>query len=158
VVDPGATVPYRFGDLLALARRSWVRQITHALEQAGYAGYRLSDAWLLRLLTDQPLPVGRLGEAMGVTRQAARKLAGGLAERGYAALTADPADGRRTLVTLTEAGQVYARVVADAQHVMNTAIADRVRPADLAIADSVLRAVFPSAEARQRISESVPPP
>jgi DNA-binding MarR family transcriptional regulator len=154
VGNADAIPPYRFGDLLALARRSWIRQVRAHMDAAGFPGYRQTDSWLLRLLIRQPWAIG---EAMGVTRQAARKLAGGLAERGYAVFTADSSDARRTLVVLTPAGETYAHAVASAQDALNNSIRARVPAADLAAADSVLRAVF-SADARRRVDASVPPP
>jgi DNA-binding MarR family transcriptional regulator len=156
-VAADAIPPYRFGDLLALARRSWIRQVRAHMDAAGFPGYRQTDSWVLRLLSRQAWAIGQLGEAMGVTRQAARKLADGLAERGYAVFTTDPADGRRTLIVLTQAGETYAGAVAAAQDALNNSIRDRVSAADLAAADSVLRAVFP-ADARRRVAAGVPPP
>ncbi len=94
---------------------------------------------------------------MGVTRQAARKLAQGMVERGYASFSADPADARRTLVILTKSGRSYARAVASAQDALNDTVRRRVNDAHLAIADGVLRAVF-SDEARRRVDANVPPP
>jgi DNA-binding MarR family transcriptional regulator len=153
-----ASPPYRFGDLLALARRSWIRQVRARMEEAGFAGYRQTDAWMLRLLVRHPCAIGQLGEAMGVTRQAARQLADGLVERGYASFGTDPQDARRTLVVLTPSGESYARAVWQAQDALNNALSDRVSAADLAAADEVLRAVFPGDQARRRLDESIPPP
>jgi Mn-dependent DtxR family transcriptional regulator len=79
-----STSPYLFGGLLALARLSWVRQMASRLAQLGYQDYRRSDAVALRLLRRGPVPVGRLGAELGVTRQAARKMAEGLEHRDYA--------------------------------------------------------------------------
>ena len=138
-----ASPPYRFGDLLALARRSWIQQVRSRVEEAGFAGYRQTDAWMLRLLAQRPWAIGQLGDAMGITRQAARQLADGMVERGYATFGTDPADARRTLVVLTLGGESYARAVRQAQDALNSALADRVNAADLAVADAVLRAVFP---------------
>jgi DNA-binding MarR family transcriptional regulator len=157
-MSPDANPRYRFGALLALARRSWIRQVRACMDQAGFPGYREADSWLCQLLSQRPWAIGELGAAMGVTRQAARKLADGLVERGFATLAADPADGRRVLVVLTATGEVYARAVLAAQDALNDALRDRVSAADLAAADSVLRAVFPTAEVRRRIDEAVPPP
>ena len=42
--------PYRFGDLLALARQSWVHRMAAELENRGFADYRLTDAATLRRL------------------------------------------------------------------------------------------------------------
>ncbi len=158
VVTADATPTYRFGDLLALARRSWIRQMRQSTEGAGFPGYRQTDAWMLRLLIEQPWAIGRLGKAMGMSRQAARKLADGMVEREYAILRADPSDARRTLVVLTPRGEAYATAVADAQDTLNRAIGDRVGARDLAVADSVLRAVFPTAEARRLVDDGVAPP
>jgi hypothetical protein len=76
-----ANPPYRFGGLLARARRSWVEQIRERMQEAGFPGYRQSDAWVLALLLQRPLAIGQLGEAMGISRQAARQMADGLVER-----------------------------------------------------------------------------
>jgi DNA-binding MarR family transcriptional regulator len=95
---------------------------------------------------------------MGVTRQAARQLADGLVQRGYASLASDPEDARRTLVALTESGVAYGRAVWETQDWLNAQVRSRVSPQDLAIADSVLRAVFPGSKARERIDEWLPAP
>ncbi len=128
------------------------------MQEAGFDGYRETDAWLLRLLGQEPRAIGELGEIVGVTRQAARQLAGGLAERGYAYFSSDPHDARRTMVVLTRSGRSYGRAVAAAQDGLNDAMRDRVSAKELAITDSVLRAVLPTAVARRRLDENVPPP
>jgi len=137
-----ARATYRFGDLLALARRSWVAQVRARVERSGFDDYRRSDAWVVRQLSRGPRAIGRLGDEMGVTRQAARKLADGLVERGYARLEADPDDARKTLVVLTKRGEAFARAVRRAQDALNDALEGRVSAAQLAAADKVLRAVF----------------
>jgi DNA-binding MarR family transcriptional regulator len=152
-----ASPPYRFGDLLALARRSWIREVRARMDESGFTGYRQSDAWMLRLLLRQPWAIGQLGGAMGITRQAARQLADGMVGRGYATLRSDPDDARRTLVALTRRGQAYARAVSEAQGALNEALRRRVSSADLAAADRVLRAVF-TADTRHRLDEWVPEP
>jgi DNA-binding MarR family transcriptional regulator len=153
-----ASPPYRFGSLLALARLSWVEQIQERMQQAGFPGYRRSDAGILGLLLQRPLAIGQLGEALGVSRQAARQLADGLVERGYASFGIDQADSRRTLVVLTPNGQAYGRAIWMAQDALNETLRNRVSEADLAAADVVLRAVFPDGPSRQRVDERLPPP
>jgi MarR family transcriptional regulator, lower aerobic nicotinate degradation pathway regulator len=128
------------------------------VEAQGFPGYRRSDAWTLRLLAREPCALGRLGDGAGITRQAARKLADGLAERGFASLSSDPSDRRRTLVSLTPEGERYARAVASAQRALNIAIRKKVNASDLVAADTVLRAVFPDGVVRRRIDEAVSPP
>jgi DNA-binding MarR family transcriptional regulator len=149
-----ASPPHRFGDLLARARRSWIEQIRDRMAEAGFPGYRRTDAAVLGLLLRQPLAIGQLGEALGVSRQAARQLADGLVERGYAGFGTDPADSRRTLVVLTPSGVAYGRAIWMAQNALNETVRSRVSEADLAAAGTVLRAVFPD-EAVPRTDESL---
>ena len=106
--------PTLFGDQLALARRSWVRRMAAGLGRAGYDDYRPSDAAVFRRLLRGPTPVGRLVDVLGATRQAARKIVEGLERRGYVTTERDATDARRLIVSLTPAGEGYARaVVAD---------------------------------------------
>jgi DNA-binding MarR family transcriptional regulator len=153
-----ANPPYRFGNLLARARRSWVKQIAERMAEAGFPGYRLTDAGILGLLLRGPLAIGQLGEALQVSRQAARQMADGLVERGYASFGTDQADSRRTLVVLTPSGQAYGRAIWAAQDALNEVVRSRVSEADLAAADAVLRAVFPDDQTRQQLDETLPPP
>ena len=152
-----ANPPYRLGGLLARARRSWIEQVRERMQEAGFPGYRQSDAWILALLLRRPMAIGQLGEAMGISRQAARQMADGLAERGYATFGTDDADARRTLVVLTRRGKAYGRAIWMAQEALNETVRNRVSEADLAAADAVLRAVFPDDKARQRVDERMPP-
>jgi DNA-binding MarR family transcriptional regulator len=152
-----ASPPYRFGNLLALARQSWIEQVRERMEEAGFPGYRRSDAWVLALLLRRPLAIGQLGEAVGISRQAARQMADGLVERGYATFGTDDADARRTLVVLTLMGKAYGRAIWMAQDALNERVRSRVSEADLAAADAVLRAVFPDDDARQRVDKRMPP-
>jgi DNA-binding MarR family transcriptional regulator len=158
LVTPESRPTYLFGDLLALARQSWVRAMAGRLEQRGHGDYRRSDAAALRLLRRRPLSIGELGEVVGVTRQAARKMAAGLQQRGYARLERDPRDSRRLNVVLTDAGEEYARDVSDVIEVLNRELRDRVDPAQLVAADTVLRAAIGDARERARAGLLVAPP
>src|SRR5580700_7251563 len=153
-----STAAYRFGDLVALARQSWLGQMTSRLERLGYAGYRRGDSAVMAMLSRDTLPVGRLGAALGVTRQAARKIADALEQRGYATTERDSRDSRQLNVTLTPAGRDYARAVIAVTGELNQEVAARVSPAQLAAADTVLRAALFDASARERAGQLPPPP
>ncbi len=153
-----STFTYRFGDIVALARLSWVGEMTSRLEGLGYAGFRRGDAAVMRVLWREALPVGRLGAGLGVTRQAARKIADALEQRGYATIERDSRDTRQLNVTLTPAGRDYAQAVIAVTEELNREIAGRVSPAQLAAADTVLRAALFDDSARQRASQLPPPP
>ena len=141
--------PYLFGDLLALARQSWVSQMARRLERRGYTDYRRSDAAVLRLLSRRPLALGVLGEALGITRQAARKLAQALERRGYARAEPDAHDARRVNVVLTEAGHGYARAIIEVLEALNRELAAAGDADELRAADVVLRATLDGDSARR---------
>jgi DNA-binding MarR family transcriptional regulator len=153
-----STRAYRFGDLVALARKSWLDEVTSRLERLGFAGFRRGDTAVMRVLSLGPLPVGRLGSGLGVTRQAARKIADALEQRGYATTERDSRDTRQLNVSLTPAGRDYARAVIAITEELNGEVARRVSPAQLAAADAVLRAGLFDDVARQRASQVPPPP
>jgi DNA-binding MarR family transcriptional regulator len=152
-----STPVYRFGDMVALARQSWLGQMTSRLEALGYPGYRRGDAAVVRALWRGPLPVGRLGAVLGVSRQAARKVADTLEQRGYATTERDSRDTRQLNVTLTPAGRDYAHAVTVTIAQLNQEVARQVSPADLAAADTVLRAALFDDSARQRAGQLPPP-
>jgi len=146
-----STAAYPFGDLLALARQSWLGEMAGRLARLGYDDYRRTDAAAVRLLLRRgAVPVGQLGTALGVTRQAARKAADGLQQRGFATARRDPDDARQLNVALTPAGQDYARAIITVIGELNREVARRVEPAQLVAADAVLRAVLFDASAQQR--------
>ena len=93
-----------------------------------------------------------------MTRQAARKVADGLEQRGYATTERDPRDTRQLNVTLTQLGRDYTRAVIGVIGELNLEVARRVSPAQLAAADAVLRAALFDDSARQRASWVPPPP
>jgi DNA-binding MarR family transcriptional regulator len=154
----GSSVPYPFGDMLALARQSWLGELTSRLEALGYPDYRRTDAAALRLLMRGPAPVGRLGAVLGVTRQAARKAVDALEQRGYATASRDPSDARQLNVALTQVGREYAEAITSVIAELNREVSRRTDPAQLAAADAVLRAALFDDSARQRASRLPRPP
>ena len=150
--------PYRFGDLLALARQSWIHRMAAELEDRGFTGYRITDAAMLRRLLRGPASVGELGVPMGVTRQAARKVVRGLEERGYAITESDADDARKLNVVLTPAGRAYAHAIAEVIAELNQAVAARVTPDQLAAADAVLRASIEDERVARLAAYLSPPP
>jgi DNA-binding MarR family transcriptional regulator len=131
----------RFGDLLALARLHWVGQMAAGLERRGYPDYRRSDAGAVRTLLGGPVPVGQVGRTLAVSRQAARKVVDGLERRGLVTTSPDGRDGRRVTVTLTPAGEEYARAVVATIDELHAELARQVSPDDLATARAVLAGV-----------------
>jgi DNA-binding MarR family transcriptional regulator len=131
-----------FGDLLARARGSWVREMATRLERRGYPDYRRSDALVLRALRRGPVPVGRLASALGASRQASRKVVDGLESRGYARTERDGLDARRLNVVLTTKGMVYANAVVATVTSLNRDFEAHVDPARMDAARAVLSEVL----------------
>jgi DNA-binding MarR family transcriptional regulator len=133
--------PKLFGDLLALARHSWVLEMAQRLEGLGYRDYRRSDAIILRWLRHGPMPLSQLDHALGVSRQAARKLVDGLVVREFADVERDRGDARRLNVALTANGREYARNVLDVVTELNRELEGKLDPYDVVVAKAVLRTV-----------------
>jgi DNA-binding MarR family transcriptional regulator len=148
---------YRFGDMLALARQSWIHRMAAELESRGFADYRITDAATLRRLRRGSVSVGELGVPLGVTRQAARKVVRGLEERGYASTLQDADDARKLNVVLTAAGREYADAIIEVIALLNRGVAARVSPDQLAAADAVLRASIED-ESVARLAAYLSPP
>ena len=153
-----STASYRFGDLLALARQSWIHQMATGLAAVGYHDYRRTDAAVVRLLQRGPMPIGQLGKALGVTRQAARKITDTLERRGFATTARDDHDTRQINLWLTPEGEAYARAIVKVIERLNRDLCRRVDAVDLAAADRVLRASLADAHTRERGERVEPPP
>lgn len=150
--------PYRFGDMLALARQSWVHRMAAELEDRGFPDYRLTDAATLRRLRAGTASVGELARPLGVTRQAARKFVRGLEQRGYASTGADADDARKLDATLTSAGRAYADAIIEVIAGLNRAVVTRVTADELATADAVLRASIQDEGVARLAAYIAPPP
>jgi DNA-binding MarR family transcriptional regulator len=148
---------YHFGDLLALAREHWVRQMAEHVDRAGFDDYRRTDAAVVRLLS-RPRSIGQIGEALGVTRQAARKFVTRLEQRGFVVTARDASDARQVNVELTRQGHQYGRAIRRAIDTLDRRLDQRVERAQLLGADAVLRASLPDQDAREQALRLVPLP
>jgi DNA-binding MarR family transcriptional regulator len=94
-------------------------QANHALFKDFEAVVRASGLgsleWrVLATLSEQPpMPVGQLAQEVLSQQPTVTKLVQRLAHQGWVALSDDPADQRRTLVTITPAGQSKANRLID---------------------------------------------
>jgi len=93
---------------------------------------------LMRRLRAGPAALVDLARLLGVSRQAIRKFVASLEERGYVTVERDTADGRRCLVTLTPAGEAYARAVRDVARALNHDVARQIDEGALAVTLEVL--------------------
>ena len=116
--------------------------LLQGVRQAGHPGLRVSHGYVFqRLLVDEPT-VGELAEALGVTQQAASKVATELERLGYIKRRGDAADGRITRLTLTDAGAAAVETGRRVRSELERALADVVGEADLDVAHRVLTALL----------------
>jgi DNA-binding MarR family transcriptional regulator len=130
-----------FGDVLALARASWIREMAHRLDDVGFRNYRRSDALAVRLLQYGPLSFSTLTEALGVSRQSARKVIGGLVERDFATISIDVSDSRRRNVALTQRGRDYCEALLKVLLLLNEELTTIIDRDDLERARFVLASI-----------------
>jgi DNA-binding MarR family transcriptional regulator len=115
MVDPlGVTAPEPIADdlvLLFAALADHTRaEIAAAVAEAGYPDLRPSDGYLVQHLLGGAVNIGELAGRMGITAQGVSKVVIEMERKGYVRRSADPADQRTRMVTLTERGweSVYA--------------------------------------------------
>ena len=104
------------------------------------AGLTMRPAWgyVIRSLYDEPLPLARLAERLDVSKQAAQQTVDEMAGAGLLARRADPADGRRKLIALTDEGR---RVRATALDVSATLEAELGRRSARALRRALLEMI-----------------
>src|SRR3954447_8830435 len=90
--------------LLAAANRVLTDRLLAAMDAAGLP---MRPAWgyVIRALHARPLPLARLAELLGVTKQAAQQTVDDMAAAGLVERHADPDDARRKLLALTADGR-----------------------------------------------------
>lgn len=81
---------------------------------ARYDGLTFSQFMFLAVLEDgQPLDVTHMAQCLGVSKAAVSKRVPGLVAQGYIHASADPAHGRRVVLTLSDEGARLAREAGD---------------------------------------------
>jgi len=91
--------------LLVAANRSLSDRLVAAVRETGARDVRPAFGFVIRAVAAEEPTVGRLAELLGVSRQAASKVADEMVRRGYLLRAADPADRRRTRVRLSAKGR-----------------------------------------------------
>ncbi|MEV6624632.1 MarR family transcriptional regulator [Amycolatopsis sp. NPDC051061] len=121
--------------------RAVVGQLHRRLRQVDNAGILTpsQSAVLNRLHRDGPATQGELAAAEHVRQQSMAATLGVLDELGYLARTPDPADRRRVVISLSEAGSDTVRgILQHRDEWLAQALVDALSPAEL---DAVTRAL-----------------
>jgi DNA-binding MarR family transcriptional regulator len=91
--------------LLVAATRCLSDRLVAAVRQTGARDARPAFGFVIRAVDAEEPTVTRLAELLGVSRQAASKLADDMVQRGYLLRAADSADRRRTRLRLSAKGR-----------------------------------------------------
>ena len=145
--EPAATEPESFHDLLALARLRRLNRMRAALAERGFMTFRRGDGAWVRILGYQPQGLGEMAEFIGISRQAATKMADSLERRGYVERKDDEADRRRVVLHLTDLGRRYEQAIIEVVDSLDESFRANVSPADLEAAFRVLHVAAGEADA-----------
>ena len=94
-----------FAILLVAANRCLTDRLGAAVATVGGEAMRPSFGFVIRAVAAERPTVSRLAELLGVTKQAASRLADDMVSLGYLERFGDPQDRRRTRLELTPAGE-----------------------------------------------------
>jgi DNA-binding MarR family transcriptional regulator len=100
--------------LMFIAYRAAESEVMAALATDGADDITLAQSRLLARLEPGEMRLTKLADSAGVTKQTAGALVDQLVRSGHILRTADPADGRARLVSLSEKGLALSRAAATA--------------------------------------------
>jgi DNA-binding MarR family transcriptional regulator len=114
--------------LMRHARGVYGKAMREALAQAGYDDIPKNGLYIIGglALGAEGVPLGRLGEELGVSKQAVGQLVDTLVLRGYLVRTMDEADRRKLTITLTERGRAAAETQKAAGDAITAKWAERI--------------------------------
>lgn len=98
--SPGFELPL----LLFTGFRSLIDQLHAQLARQGHPDVRPAHGFAMQAIGRRGATASELGRRLGISKQAAGKTADRLEDLGYAERAADPSDGRRKIIRLTQRG------------------------------------------------------
>lgn len=128
--------------LLRGASAAYRRVVRAALEGAGFHDLPTNGPLVLAGVAEVGVPLARVVDALGVSKQAAGQLVELLVARDYLDRSTDPVDRRRLTVTLTDRGRAAASVIRAAIEGVDAEVAARVGLAALDTTRDVLGALL----------------
>jgi DNA-binding MarR family transcriptional regulator len=124
-----------------LAGLAMAEEVERRLAQAGFADVRFSHGFVFQHLLREPLTVGALARAMGVTQQRASKATSELEELGYVRREVDPTDARVRRLVLAERGHDAVSAAREARAALTAELRERLGARRVSAAERVLREV-----------------
>jgi DNA-binding MarR family transcriptional regulator len=125
-----------------LAGLAMAEEVERRIAAAGYGDARFAHGFVFQHLLREPLTVGALARAMGVTQQRASKAASELEALGYVRREADPSDARVRRLVLTERGHGAVAAARAARAALVAELRERLGARRVSAAEGVLREVL----------------
>jgi DNA-binding MarR family transcriptional regulator len=125
-----------------LAGLAMAEAVEQRVAAAGFDDVRFSHGFVFQHLLREPLTVGALARAMGVTQQRASKAAGELEELGYVRREADPGDARVRRLVLTARGHGAVAAARQARGAVVAELRERLGARRVGAAERLLRDVL----------------
>jgi DNA-binding MarR family transcriptional regulator len=119
--------------LLRSARAALGEVIRRALQEAGYDDLPANGPYVLSAVAAVGVPLAKVIDQLGLSKQAAGHLVDLLVVRGYLERRVDPEDRRRLVVVPTEQGSAAALVVRRAADDLEARLVEAVGAADVAV-------------------------
>jgi DNA-binding MarR family transcriptional regulator len=127
--------------LLRAARRSYGRATRAALEDELFDDLPINGPYVLAGAAGGEVPLSRIIQLLGLSKQATGHLVDTLVTRGYVERSVDPADRRRLTLALTERGIAAAAVVREAVARVDEALVEQVGVEEVARTKATLAAL-----------------
>lgn len=125
-----------------LAGLAMAEAVEQRVADAGFDDARFSHGFVFAHLLREPMTVGALAQAMGVTQQRASKAAAELEELGYVRREVDPADARVRRIVLTARGHGAVAAARRARAAVVAELRERLGARRVAAAERLLRDVL----------------
>ncbi|QEC47900.1 MarR family transcriptional regulator [Baekduia soli] len=136
--------PLPLARLLSAATQMAVRGLNATLAERGYPDLRPADGYALLALGEGGATASQLGARLGITKQAAAKIAARLEEAGYLVRADHPHDGRARLLQRSPRGEALLQDAAEVQRHIERDWARTIGAAHMADLRVALEAVLES--------------
>lgn len=137
--------PLPLARLLSAATQMAVQRLNEMLAAQGYPNLRPAHGYAVLAVGPEGATTSQLGGSLGITKQAAAKLASQLERDGYLQRVDHPSDGRAQLLLRTERGEALLEAAVGAQKEIERDWARAVGEADIRAMRSGLEAVLDQA-------------
>jgi DNA-binding MarR family transcriptional regulator len=134
-----------------LAGLAMAEEVERRVAAAGFDDARFAHGFVFQHLLREPLTVGALARAMGVSQQRASKAASELEELGYVSREVDPADARVRRLVLTERGHGAVAAAREARAAVVAELRERLGARRVSAAERVLREVLTEMGAEEAV-------